>query len=82
MPAYIALGIAAGYLFEQKDDPTSLETSAFAKEKGIAAALEKYSNMTDAEDVKTISLFYDMLSRKASFAELCGVLAELKYQEH
>lgn len=82
VPAYIALGIAAGYLFEQKDDPTSLETSAFAKEKGIAAALEKYSNMTDAEDVKTISLFYDMLSRKASFAELCGVLAELKYQEH
>ena len=44
--------------------------------------MEKYSNMTDAEDVKTISLFYDMLSRKASFAELCGVLAELKYQEH
>ena len=51
VPAHIALGIAAGFLFAHPEDETALETSAYAKENGIAAALEKYSNITDASDV-------------------------------
>ncbi len=82
VPAHIALGIAAGFLFAHPGDETALETSAFAKENGIAAALEKYSNITDAADVAVISKFYDMLVNKASFTEICEELAILKFKEH
>ena len=82
VPAHIALGIAAGFLFAHPGDETALETSAYAKENGIAAALEKYSNITDASDVAVISKFYDMLASKASFTELCRELATLKFKEH
>ena len=82
VPAHIALGIAAGFLFAHADDATAVETSTYAKENGIAAALEKYSNITDEADVAIISRFYDMLVNKASFKELCEELAALKFKEH
>ena len=63
-------------------DETALETSAYAKENGIKAALEKYSNITDEADVAVISKFYNMLVNKASFRELCEELAVLKFKEH
>ena len=58
------------------------ELETYAKENGIAAALEKYSNITDAADVAVISKFYDMLVNKASFTEICEELATLKFKEH
>ena len=82
VPAHIAVGIAAGFLFAHPEDVTAVETSAYAKENGIAAALEKYSNITDPADVAVIAKFYDMLSEKASFADLCGELATLKFKVH
>ena len=82
VPAHIAVGIAAGFLFAHPEDATALETSAYAKENGIAAALEKYSKITDAADVAVISKFYDMLVNKASFTEICEELAVLKFKEH
>jgi mannitol-1-phosphate 5-dehydrogenase len=82
VPAHIAIGIAAGFLFDHPEDPVALETSSYAKENGIAAALEKYCDITDAADVTVISKFYDMLVNKASFTELCEELATLKFKEH
>ena len=81
IPAHIAIGIAAGFLFDHADDPIALETSSYAKENGIAAALEKYCDITDAADVEMVGRFYDMLKNKASFAELCEVLSDYKYRD-
>lgn len=41
---YLCIGIAAGMLFEPKADESSVELCAFAKENGVAATLEKYSD--------------------------------------
>ena len=81
VPAHIAIGIAAGFHFDHPEDPIALETSSYAKENGIAAALEKYCDITDAADVEMVSKFYDMLGNKASFAELCEVLSDYKYRD-
>ena len=81
IPAHIAIGIAAGFLFDHAEDPIALETSSYAKENGIAAALEKYCDITDAADVEMVGRFYDMLKNKASFAELCEVLSDYKYRD-
>lgn len=74
VPAHIAVGIAAGYLFDHPEDSVGQEVAAYAREAGIAAALEKYSGITAPEDVKMISEFYGMLSRRAPFAEIVAEL--------
>lgn len=78
IPAHIAVGIAAGLLFDPADDAAAVEVSSYCKENGVAAALEKYSDITDAEDVKMIKTFYDMFVRKAPFSEFVEVLASMK----
>ena len=78
VPAHIAVGSAAGYLFDMAGDVAAAEITAFVKENGLEAALAKYSEITDADDVKMIRTFYDMLSRKAPFAEFVEVLAGMK----
>ena len=75
------IGIAAGFHFDHPEDPIALETSSYAKENGIAAALEKYCDITDAADVEMVSKFYDMLGNKATFAELCEALSDYKYRD-
>lgn len=50
-------------------------------ENGIAVALEKYCDITDAADVEMVGKFYEMLKNKASFAELCEVLSDYKYRD-
>ena len=81
VPAHIAVGIAAGFLFDHPEDPIALETSSYARDNGIAAALEKYCDITDAADVEMVGRFYDMLKNKASFAELCETLSDYKYRD-
>lgn len=78
VPAHIGVGIAAGYLFDHPDDPIAAEVSGYAREHGLAAALEKYSGITAPEDVEMISEFYDMLSRRAPFAEFVAALNKYK----
>ncbi|CDE05259.1 mannitol-1-phosphate 5-dehydrogenase [Anaerotruncus sp. CAG:390] len=78
IPAHIAVGIAAGYLFDCPEDPIALEVSSFARKEGLAAALEKYSGITAPEDVAMITEFYNMLDRRAPFAEFVTVLNKYK----
>ena len=78
VPAHIAIGIAAGLLFDVPDDAAAVEVSSCAKNLGVAAALEKYSDITDKHDVQMIETFYNMFKDKASFAEFCKVLTNLK----
>ena len=41
-------------------------------------ALEKYSNITDADDVAMIKTFYDMFVEKAPFEKFVETLAAMK----
>ena len=78
IPAHIAVGIAAGYLFDMESDPAAVEITAFVRENGLEAALAKYSNITDAEDVAMIKTFYDMFLSKAPFERFVETLAAMK----
>lgn len=78
VPAHIAVGIAAGYLFDDPADPIAVEVSTYAKENGIKAALAKYSEITDEADVALIKTFYDLFLEKAPFEKFVETLAELK----
>jgi mannitol-1-phosphate 5-dehydrogenase len=78
VPAHIAVGIAAGYLFDDERDPIAVEVSSYAKENGLKAALAKYSDITDEADVAMIRTFYDMFLEKAPFEKFVEVLAGMK----
>ena len=82
IPAYIGIGIAAAYLYRNEADATSVEVTDFVKANGLAAALAKYSDITDAKDAEMIEVFYKMLDRHAPFAEFLPVLAEILRTEH
>ena len=79
VPAYIAIGIAAGLLFDHPDDAIGLEVSAYAKSEGVKAACEKYCSITADEDVAMVERFYNLLAAKAPFADILAALAEYKY---
>lgn len=78
IPAHIAVGIAAGYLFDMESDAAAVEISAYTRENGIEKALAKYSNITDKEDVAMIKTFYDLFLAKAPFATFVETLAGMK----
>ena len=78
VPAHIAVGIAAGYLFDVPTDPAAVEITDFVKENGLEAALAKYSNITDVDDVAMIKTFYDMFVAKTPFDKFVETLAAMK----
>lgn len=78
IPAHIAVGIAAGYLFDMERDAAAVEISAYTRENGIENALAKYSNITDKDDVAMIKTFYDLFLAKAPFATFVETLANMK----
>lgn len=78
IPAHIAVGVAAGYLFDMESDAAAVEISTYAKENGIEKALAAYSGITAAEDVAMIKTFYDMFVAKAPFAAFVETLANMK----
>lgn len=78
VPAHIGVGIAAGLLFDHPDDPIALEVSGYARENGVAAALEKYCSITAPEDIEMISEFYSLLDKRAPFSELIKALSVYK----
>ena len=59
-------------------DKPAKEYTDYVKANGLPAALEKYSNITDAEDVAMIKTFYDMFVRKAPFSDFVETLAAMK----
>lgn len=78
VPAHIAVGIAAGYLFDMPSDAAAVEITDFVKANGLSAALAKYSNITDPADVKMIETFYEMFRKKAPFSAFVETLAGMK----
>lgn len=78
VPAHIAVGIAAGYLFDMEGDAAAAEISLFVKENGIERALEAYSGITDPADVAMIKAFYDLFLAKAPFSQFVEILADMK----
>lgn len=78
IPAHIAVGIAAGYLFDMPTDAAAVEITDYVKANGLPAALAKYSNITDAADVEMIRKFYDLFVEKAPFSAFVETLAGMK----
>lgn len=78
IPAHIAVGIAAGLLFEHPEDPISKEVSGYAREAGVAAALEKYCSVTDSYEVAMIKTVYDLLAARAPFSRLVTAISAMK----
>ncbi|MBQ9802047.1 MAG: mannitol dehydrogenase [Clostridia bacterium] len=78
VPAHIAVGIAAGYLFDLESDAAAAEISAYTAANGIEKALEKYSGITAEADVAMIKTFYDLFRAKAPFSTFVETLATLK----
>lgn len=78
IPAHIAVGIAAGYLFDLESDAAAVEISTYTRENGIEKALQKYSDITAPEDVAMIKTFYDMFLAKAPFPAFVETLASMK----
>lgn len=59
---HLAAAIAAGYLFDCKDDEQAVEIQAFIKENSIEKAVAKYSELTPADALfnKVISAYNNM----------------------
>ena len=61
-PVYISIGIASGYAFYSSEDPSSKEINDMINNYGIAAALKKYSNLSEQSPIfETVVKFYEML---------------------
>ena len=56
---YICMGIAAGMVFNPKDDQSSIELSNFAKENGAIKTLKEYSDYT-GKYIALIDILYQM----------------------
>ncbi len=82
VPAHIAVGIAAGLLFDHPEDTIALEVSGYAKSVGVAAALEKYCSITDPSDVEMVKTFYDLFVAKAPFSDFVTALSDMKNPHH
>lgn len=54
IPTNIIKGFAAGFLFCPEGDAPSLEVSAYVKQHGIVATLEKYCGINGDEDIATL----------------------------
>jgi len=78
VPAHIAIGIAAGLLFDHPDDAIGLEVAACARNEGVRVACEKYCSITADEDVALVERFYNLLAAKAPFADIVAALADYK----
>ncbi|MBQ3140963.1 MAG: mannitol dehydrogenase [Clostridia bacterium] len=64
---HIALGIAAALRFAPEGDDSSAEIAAYTRENGVAAALQQYCGVTDAQSVALIENYYQLLSDMRNF---------------
>ena len=65
---FIVAGLAAGLLFAPEGDDPSLEVAAYTRENGVAAALAKYSDVTDPDTVALAERMYGALAADPSSA--------------
>lgn len=69
--SYICIGIAAGLLFSPQADESSKEVSDYAKENGVKAALDKYSDYS-GKYVCEIERIYNELKSGKSLPVIIG----------
>jgi mannitol-1-phosphate 5-dehydrogenase len=60
---YLYVAIAAGLHFAPEGDASSIEINTYTKENGVKAALEKYCDITDENDVKIIEAYFEELKQ-------------------
>jgi len=72
-PAYICLGIAAGYAFSPEGDESAAKIAEIVKNEGIEAALSKFSGINKDKDEVIFNMiidFYNMINCGKSPEEL------------
>lgn len=63
VPYNLALGIAAGFMFDAKTDPTALEVRSAVKKQGIEAAVQIISGIDEQSDLgKMVISIYQLLN--------------------
>jgi mannitol-1-phosphate 5-dehydrogenase len=78
-PAYIALGIAAGFIFAPESDEAAKRVQQAVEKKGIEAALKEFCSLDDNTPVFKLAIeFYQMLKRGDSLEEVLERAEKLK----
>lgn len=61
-PVYICIGVAAGFMFSNIDDPWTDKVNKLVSEEGIESAVEKVCELDSSNEIaRTIIRFYSML---------------------
>ena len=64
------LGIAAALRFAPEGDDSSIEIASFARENGVAAALQQYCAITADDDVALIEQYYLLFNDMRNLKEV------------
>ena len=78
-PVYVALGLAAGYLYNNPNDAAAMEVQEYIKQNGIEEAIIKYSNIQKSSSVFAyIIRFYNMFKAGESLEKVAALAEKLK----
>ena len=85
-PVYVAVGLAAGLLFENIDDDSSLKVSAYTRANGVRAALKEFSSIDENIDIagmeqfiNLVETFYKLLIDGKGFNEVIAFADFVKF---
>jgi mannitol-1-phosphate 5-dehydrogenase len=74
-PTYIAIGIAAGYLFTPDEDDAADKIQDMIKVKGIEQAIKEYSNLKDSLLLDLVLKFYELFKQGKKVQEVMETAA-------
>lgn len=78
--SYLCIGVAGGLLFNPNSDERSIELSAYAKENGVKATLEKYSEY-NGKNLDLICQLYNMFKEGKKLEEIIKYVDEIAGKE-
>ena len=78
--SYLCIGVAGGLLFDPNSDERSIELSTYAKENGVKATLEKYSEY-NGKNLDLICQLYNMFKEGKKLEEIIKYVDEIAGKE-
>ena len=78
--SYLCIGVAGGLLFNPNSDERSIELSTYAKENGVKATLEKYSEY-NGKNLDLICQLYNMFKEGKKLEEIIKYVDEIAGKE-
>lgn len=78
-PVYIAVGIAAGFMFKPKRDESAAKIQEFTESEGIESALRKFCGISGSNSVSMLVIeFYNMLRQGENLERILERAEKLK----